>query len=141
MIESEITSLAEQRLKLDIQEHTLQSLRFTQTTLAAEHRATNAIKAKVKAMGGPEAIEAQRDEADNALEDAYELLGIASQPVSNPALSGVDDEELLAEAGALRIWVWRRVGDPPGLPAILLVGLATGQGFDGPLAAEKVAFS
>jgi len=97
MIEAEIDSLIEQRFKLDSHELTLQSLRFTENTFAVERRATQAIRDRLRAMGGADAVEESRAETEEAFEDAYEILGIAAQTISHPALGGADDEELLAE--------------------------------------------
>jgi charged multivesicular body protein 4 len=97
MTDKELASLLEQRTKLDAQEHTLLSLKFAGTTMATERRAADAIAAKIKSMGGPDAFEDQREKTEETLEDAYEMLNAASQPFSNPALGGVTDEELLAQ--------------------------------------------
>lgn len=94
MLRAELDSLSQQRLKLDTQEHTLHQLKFTSMTVGVERKATNAIRAKVAAMNG---LEEQKAETEEALEDAYELLGIAAEPIGNPALGGLTDEELLAE--------------------------------------------
>jgi charged multivesicular body protein 4 len=97
MTETELASLLQQRMKLDAQEHTLQSLKFATTTTATERRAADAIAEKVRAMGGADRLEDQRAKTEETLEYAYEMLNIVSQPMSNPALGGLDDEELLAQ--------------------------------------------
>lgn len=97
LIEAEIDSIFEQRLRIDTQEHTLTSLKFSAITFDVERRATEAIKAKVKKMGGADKLEEHRADAEEALEDAYDMLGIAAQPLNNPALGDLDDDALLAE--------------------------------------------
>lgn len=97
LIEDELAGLTQQRLKLDSQEHALSSLKFHATTLAVERAATAAIKAKIANEGGVEKMEQQREETEETLEDAYELLGVASQPLTLPGMGGMDDDELLAE--------------------------------------------
>jgi len=97
MLKAELDSLSQQRLKLDTQEHTLQQLKFTSMTVGVERKATDAIRAKIAEMNGPDGLEEQKAKTEEALEDAYELLGIAAEPIANPALGGVTDEELLAE--------------------------------------------
>lgn len=97
MVETELKALFQQREKLDAQEHTLMSLKFAGVTAATERRAANAIAAKVKSMGGPDAVEDQRAKTEETLEDAYEMLNVASQPLANPALGGATDEDLLAQ--------------------------------------------
>ena len=49
LIDEELTGLVQQTLKLDSQEHALQSLHFQQQTLAVEKNATAAIKRQVGA--------------------------------------------------------------------------------------------
>ena len=66
-------------------------------TLAVESRATEVIRSKVTGMGGVDKVEAQREKTEESLEDAYELLSAAAQPLSHPALNSSTDEELLAE--------------------------------------------
>jgi len=97
MMEEEIQTLHSQQLKLDSQEHTIQSLRFNEMTLAVESRATEAIRSRVTAMGGVDKVEAQREKTEESLDDAYELLSAAAQPLSHPALNSTTDEDLLAE--------------------------------------------
>merc|ERR1712039_20026 len=97
MLDEEIQTLHSQQLKLDSQEHTIQSLRFNEMTLAVESRATEVIRSKVTGMGGVDKVEAQREKTEESLEDAYELLSAAAQPLSHPALNSSTDEELLAE--------------------------------------------
>ena len=97
MIDQELASLQEQRFKLDTHEATLSQLRFTETTFAVEQRATQAIKAHLRKVGGVEGMEHHHEATEDALADAHELLGMAAQAVSNPALDGADDDELLAE--------------------------------------------
>lgn len=102
MIDQELDSLQEQRLKLDTQEHAFSSLKFAQHTIAAERRATLAIKALTAQMGSIEGLEGHRENMEETLETAYELLGLASEPISNPALRDAgDDDELLAELDQL----------------------------------------
>jgi hypothetical protein len=97
MIDQELASLQEQRFKLDTHEATLSQLRFTETTFAVEQRATQAIKEHLRKVGGVEGMERHHEATEDALVDAHELLGMAAQAVSNPALDGADDDELLAE--------------------------------------------
>lgn len=67
-------------------------------TFGVERRATDAIKAKLASLKD---VEDQRADTEEALEEAYELLGTASAPIANPALGGVDDDELLEELNQL----------------------------------------
>jgi len=101
MLEGELSTLHAQQLKLDSQEHAIQSLRFNELTLRVESRATEVIKTRVAAIGGVDRVEAQRDKTEELLEDAYELLSAAAQPISHPALNNATDEELLAELDEL----------------------------------------
>merc|ERR1719284_1806087 len=101
MIDQELTGLVEQLFKLDTQEHMLTSLKFSAVTLETERRATAAIRARVAAMGGPDALDEHRAKTEETLEEAYEMLGIAAQPVANPALGSLDDDDLLAELDAM----------------------------------------
>ena len=96
MIEAELDSIHEQRLRTDTLEHTLTSLKFSSITLETERRATAAIKAKMRKMGGIDQLEEHRADTEETLEDAYEMLGIAAQPVNNPTVT-MDDDELLEE--------------------------------------------
>lgn len=95
MLDGEIEGLNQRLLRLDCQEHTLSAIDFTHRTMDVERRATEAIKAKLKVTGVDQLDEA-RAETDEALEDAYELLGVAGQTFAVPGLDQ-DDDELLDE--------------------------------------------
>lgn len=97
LIDDELAGLIQQLVKLDTQEHTLQSLHFNETTLAVEQAATAAIKKKLVDVGGVERIQEHREQTEETLEDAFELLGVASEPTAIPGLRGQDDDELWAE--------------------------------------------
>ena len=101
MIETELDSLVEQKLKLATQEHTLHQVNFTSVLVKTEQKANSLIRAKVEELKGPDGMQQHRERTEETLEDAYELLSIASQPVANPALDGLDDDEMLAELDAL----------------------------------------
>ena len=95
MLDSEIGGLNQRLLRLDCQEHTLSAIDFTHKTMDVERRATEAITAKLKGTGVDQLDEARAD-TDEALEDAYELLGVAGQAFAVPGLDQ-DDDELLDE--------------------------------------------
>lgn len=100
LIDDELSGLVQQMLKLDSQEHALQSLKFQATTSGVERAATAAIRAKLKELGTIEGLEKQREETEETLEDAYEMLGLAAQPTTIPGL-GQDEDELWAELEAM----------------------------------------
>lgn len=95
LIDDELAGCLQNRLKLDAQEHALQSLKFSAVTLDVERRATAAIKAKLQQIGGVDAAENQREATEETLEDAYELLGVASQAITIPGQG--DEDELWDE--------------------------------------------
>lgn len=101
MIETELDGLVEQKLKLATQEHTLHQVNFTSVLVKTEQKATSLIRKKVEELKGPDGMEDHRERTEQTLEDAYEMLNIASQPIANPALSGMDDDEMLEELEAL----------------------------------------
>jgi len=100
LIDDELNGLTQRRLTLDAQEHALQSLQFNERAAAVERAATAAIKGKVKSSGGVSKLEEQREEAEETLQDAYDMLGVASEAIAVPGLSQ-DDDELWAELLAL----------------------------------------
>jgi len=101
MVEAELESLFEQRMKLDTQEHTLSALKFSANLQGTEKRATSQIARKIADMGGIDKMQDQKDKTEEVLQDAYEALGVAAQPLANPAMDGMDDDELWAEMEAL----------------------------------------
>jgi len=97
LIDDELAGLLQQRLKLDATEHTLQSLKFHEKTQQVERAAAAAIKTEIARAGGASRAEETREATEEALEDAYEMLRVASEPTAVPGLSGVEDDELMAE--------------------------------------------
>jgi len=100
LIDEEINSLTQSLLKLDVEEHTLSALEFSKTVIGIEKRATDAIKKKLKEIGDISSLDDQRGDTEEALEDAYDLLGVVAQPVSVPGMEQ-DDDELLEELAKL----------------------------------------
>ena len=97
-MEDEISGLMQRVVKVNAMDHSLSQLKFTEATLAAEQAAAAEIKRMLKRMGD---LDEHRAETDEALESAYEALGIVSEPSSIPGVSDDDDEALLEELEAI----------------------------------------
>lgn len=98
-LEKELDGLIESGLRAETLDSTIQAMRFTETTIEAERAATALIKAKVARLGGADAVDDARAETEDALAEAYDLLGVASEPIALPGLG--DDDELEAELNEL----------------------------------------
>lgn len=97
-MEQELEGLLQRTLKITAMENSLAQLKFTELTIAAEKAAAVEIKERVKRLGDLDAV---RDASEDALQDAYEALGIANEQVAVPGLEGIDDESLLEELDSL----------------------------------------
>lgn len=97
-MEQELDGLLQRSLKISAMENSLAQLKFTEVTIAAEKAAAAEIKERVKRLGDLDAV---RDASEDALQDAYEALGIVSEQVAIPGLEGIDEEDLLEELEGL----------------------------------------
>merc|ERR1712159_153348 len=85
-------------VKVNAMDHSLSQLKFTEATLAAEQAAAAEIKRRLKRMGD---LDEHRAETEEALESAYEALGIVNEAVSIPGVCDEDDETLMEELEAI----------------------------------------